>query len=135
MGKRYGLEVVRVMVDPEQRMWRRILDGDEFMDPVDTAVRLQELVYQKDVKRSASDWELPDSTILLLTLLDAPIEDVAPYIDEEVLAELYTTGFMEIWVADFTIAEAYGTVQLMCLKCDAYIGLHDFHPRSWKPYG
>ena len=39
-GKRYGLEVVRVMVDPEQRMWRRILDGHEFMDPVDTAVHL-----------------------------------------------------------------------------------------------
>ena len=134
-GKHYGLEVVRVMVDPEQRMWRRILDGQEFMDPIDTAIRLQDCVYQKDEKRSSPDWVLSDSTILLLALIDAPIADIEPFIDEEILAELNTTGFVEIWVADFTLEEAYGTVQLMCLKSDAYIGLHDFHPVSSKPYG
>ena len=134
-GKHYGLEVVRVMVDPEQRMWRRILDGHECMDPVDTAVHLQECVYRKDLKRSSVDWDLSDSTILLLALFDAPIADIEPYIDEEILTELNTTGFVEIWVADFTLEEAYGTVQLMCLKSDAFTGLHDFHPVSWKPYG
>jgi hypothetical protein len=134
-GKLYGLEVVRVMVDPEQRMWRRILDGHEFMDPVDTAVRLQEWVYRKDLKRSSVDWDLPGSTILLLALIDAPIADIEAYIDEEILAELNTTGFVEIWVADFTLEDAYGTVRLMCLKSDAFTGLHEFHPVSCKPYG
>jgi hypothetical protein len=130
-----GIELVQVMVDPESRMWRRILDHEAYMDPFDTAHRLQEIVYRKDEKRASLGWQLPQSSMLVLMLRDAPIEDVSQHLEEELLQEMQQTGFTEIWVADLTIREAYETVQLMCVKGDGYVGLHDRHPISWKPYG
>ena len=134
-GSRYGLELTLV-TDPQTRFWRRIFTGDEFINPFDTAIRLQELVHKKEEKRASVGWELPDSTILVLALYDAPIEFVEQFLEAEILEELKNkTGFMEIWVADFTKIEAFSTVRLMCLTGGHNAGLHDFHPASSKPFG
>ena len=133
--ERFGLEITRIMVDPETRKWREILDKDEFMDPQDTTIHLLEQLYRKSEKIKSSGWELPDFTILVLAVMDAPIEDMTPFLDEEILDELSMTKFLEIWAADFTIMGAYNTVQLMGLKAGEYTGLHKPHPISWKPYG
>jgi aminobenzoyl-glutamate utilization protein B len=65
-GEDIGLEIVRVMADPDSRMWRRILDRDEFMPPLDTLLRLQEAVYKKEEKRLSRSWQrhMPGTLVL-----------------------------------------------------------------------
>jgi len=52
-GNTSGLEVVRVFASPQSRHWRRVFDGVEHMDALDTAIRLQETVYRKDEASAA----------------------------------------------------------------------------------
>lgn len=134
-GSQLGVELVRVMVDPETRMWREILDREEFMDPTETAIRLQEIVYQKEQKRASSGWQHSDRTILVLDLHDAPVPQVASILEDDLLDEMSETGFREIWVSDHTIEDSYYTVQLFGIKPREWRGLHPHHSRTWKPYG
>ena len=55
-GTQLGIELTKVMRDPESSFWARVLNGEEFADPVKTAIRLQELIYRKDAKRSGFGW-------------------------------------------------------------------------------
>jgi hypothetical protein len=133
-GVHFGLELVSVIADPDSRRWRRVLEGLDHADPIDTAIHIQEAILRKDEKRKGPGWYLSESTILVVCLYDAPLEDVAEFLDDDCIREMGETGFVQIWVADFTVRDAYGTVQLMCLK-GPHVGLHDMHPESWKPYG
>lgn len=134
-GIEVGIELTKVMEDPASRMWKRILDREEYADMFDTVIRLQEAVYQKEEKRSYGRWYLPTSTILVLQLMDAPIESVALHLDKQIIDEMSRTGFLEIWVADYTVREAYGTIQLFGIKPRQWLGLHDHVWSGTKPYG
>jgi len=134
-GVELGVEVTRVMTDPESRFWKRVLSGEEYADRVDTAIRLQELIYRKDAKRRSLGWILPQFTILVLQLMDCPLDEASCFLDKEVLSEVVATGFLEIWAADYTAMEAYNSVQLYGIKPPKWAGLHDHSMMGSKPYG
>ena len=134
-GTELGIELSKIMRDPKSAFWARVLSGEEFADPVESAIRLQELIYRKDAKRSGSGWTLPDRTVLVLQLMDSSIGQVAFFLDEQVIKELNETGFFEIWLADYTILEAFGTIQLYGIKPEKWQGLHDHSRTGNKPYG
>jgi hypothetical protein len=96
---------------------------------------LQELVYRKDAKRASPEWTLPDRAMLVLQLMDYPIDEVAASLDQEVLREMCKTEFLEIWLADDTILDAYSTVQLFGIKPTEWQGLHPHSRAGTKPYG
>ncbi len=123
------------MRDPQSAFWARVLGGEEFADPVETAIRLQKLIYCKDAKRSGSGWTLPDRTVLVLQLMDSSIDHVVSFLDKQVIKELNETGFFEIWLADYTILEAFGTIQLYGIKPERWQGLHSYSRAGNKPYG
>lgn len=134
-GVSFGIELVRVMLDPESLSFLRILKSKEFADPFDTYIRMQEIIDRKDYLRQTSGWSYPENTVLVLQLMDAPIATVAKFICSEVENVAEATGFLEIWIADYTVEEAYSTVQLYGLKPECYLGLHDRTLGSTKPYG
>jgi len=134
-GTELGIELSKIMRDPQSTFWARVLSGDEFADPVETAIYLQELIYRKDAKRSGSGWTLPDRTMLILQLMDSLFDQVISFLDKQVIKELNETGFFEIWLADYTILEAFGTIQLYGIKPERWQGLHDHSKRGNKPYG
>lgn len=134
-GLDVGIELTKVVEDPESRFWRRVLDRKEYMDVADTAIHLQELIYRKDAKRASPGWILPDKTILVVQLIKSDFEAVVRFLDDGVLAELYATGFLEIWLADYSIREAFGTIQLSGIKPKLWQGLHDHSMTGTKPYG
>jgi len=134
-GTRLGIELSKIMRDPESTFWARVLSGEEFADSVDTAIHLQELIYRKDAKRSGSGWTLPDRTVLVLQLMDSSIDQVVLFLDDQVIKELNETGFFEIWLADYTILEAFGTIQLYGIKPEKWQGLHSHSRTGNKPYG
>lgn len=134
-GDKFGIELVRVMLAPESLMWLRILKYEEFADPLDTYIRVQEAIDRKDYLRRTDGWSCPDNTVLVLQLMDSPIEAVAKFFCSEVIEVAEASGFSEIWVADYTVEEAYSTVQLYGIKPECYRGLHDRALGSSKPYG
>lgn len=134
-GEEYGLELTKVMQDPETRLWRDIVDRDEHMDPVDAAVTLQEIAFRKNDKLKSAGWKHSDRTILVLQLMESPLPIVANILDREIIDELSSTDFIEVWLADYTIYEAYGTVQLYCVKPEQWRGLHEHSQSDTKPYG
>ena len=135
VGDRFGIELVRVMETPESHMWRRVLKNQEFADPLDTAIRVQETITRKDYLRQTTGWSCPDNTILVLQLMDAPIEEVKKFICSELFEVGESAGFSEIWIADYTVEEAYSTVQLYGIKPERFRGLHDHAFSNSKPYG
>jgi hypothetical protein len=134
-GTRLGIELSKIMRDPQSSFWARVLSGEEFADPVKTAIHLQELIYLKDAKRSGFGWTLPDRTVLVLQLMDSSIDQVVLFLDDQVIKELNETGFFEIWFADYTILDAFGTIQLYCIKPKRWQGLHNHSRTGNKPYG
>jgi len=97
-----GIELTKVMRDPESAFWARVLNGEEQANPLDSAWNLQELIYYKDKKRSEDNWQLPDRTILLLQLMDSSIEQLASVLCEGIIKEINKTGFLEIWIGDYS---------------------------------
>jgi len=134
-GARLGVELSKIVRDPQSAFWARVLSGEEFADPVDTAMQLQDLIYRKDAKRSGSGWTLPDRTLLVLQLMDSSIDQVVPFLDDQVIKELNEMGFFEIWLADYTIFDAFGTIQLYGIKPNRWQGLHNHSMIENKPYG
>ena len=133
-GTQLGIELTKVIRNPESTYWARVLNGEEQANPIDTAIHLQELIYRKDIKRSESNWKLSKRTVLLLQLIDSSIDQVVLFLDVQIIREINKTGFFEIWIGDYSILEAYGTIQLYGIKPKKWQGLHDHFNSGKKPY-
>ena len=125
-----GVELVQVMQSRMRRMSR-----DDRMDGFDAAIRVQDAVYAKDIKRASDGWRYAGRTILVVQLMDATVVDIAPHLDGDRMKEMASTGFIEIWIADYTVVEAYRTVQLLGVKPRRWRGLHSHRFADRKPYG
>src|SRR5262249_31221471 len=112
-GRRYGLELVKAMRDPILRRWEVILGGEDHVHGLDAATLVQLAAYNKDKKRSSPNWRYPKSTILLIQLIGSDGEEMLRYLDDQLMNEMAETGFREIWVADYSTIEPFGTVQLI----------------------
>lgn len=135
-GLELGIETTKIMRDPDSAFLDRSLFDLEFQKPEDAVHEIQRLVYSKEAKRCSSGWKYPDSTLLLLQLMDAEMDRVASCLDSEILDEMcQNTGLFEIWIADFTKLEPFGGVQLFGIKSEKWQGLHPLSTRSLKPYG
>jgi hypothetical protein len=71
----------------------------------------------------------------LVQLTDCPLDEAAPHFDKDILDEMSATGFVEIWIAGYTIQDAFGTVQLFGVKPAKYRSLHEHEGYGTKPYG
>jgi len=133
-GRRCGLELVRAMRNPVQREWDVILGGDSHLHGLDAALLVQEAVYIKEKKRSSSGWRYPQSAILVIQLIGSDGEEVAEYLDDQIMDEMTVTGFREIWVADYSPMEEYGEIQLIGVKPRRWRGVHRHRLYGTKPY-
>ena len=134
-GRRYGLELVRAMRDPTLREWDIILGGDGHLHGLDAAILVQDAVYVKDGKRSSPGWRYADSTILAIQLIGSDGDEMARFLDIQIMGEMARTGFREIWVADYSPMEEYGEIQLIGIKPKRWRGLHRHRLYGTKPYG
>ena len=133
-GQRYGLELVKVMRNPTLRGLEAILGGDDHLHGQDAARMVQEATYIKEEKRSSPGWHYPDSTILVLQLVDSDAEELLQYLDNGLMDEMAETGFCEIWITDDSTMGPFGTVQLIGIKPQCWRGLHRHSCYGKKPY-
>jgi len=134
-GSLLGVEFTVIARDPESAIDDNILCQREFMDGLDGVNSIEAAITNKGVKRSEATWQLADSSILVLSTPDCPISEIEKHFNrEEILLVCKESGFSEVWIADHTEAEAYGTIELFCLWPEEGWG---HYPRPWtgKPYG
>jgi hypothetical protein len=90
-GRRYGLELVKVMRPPIERVWEVILGGSGQLSGSDAAWLVQEAVYTKDKKRASPGWRHPKSTILVVQLLGSDGEGMGWHLDDQLMDEMAET--------------------------------------------
>jgi hypothetical protein len=134
-ARRYGLEVVRAMKNPVDRRWDVLMGGEGELHGLDAAVLVQETLYRKESKRASAGWHFPKSTILVIQLIGSDGAEMSDYLDEQVMGEMATTGFREIWISDHSPIEPYGTVQLICARPKRWRGFHEHRFYGRKAYG
>ena len=113
--------------------WDRIVEKQKFMSYDHAIEMIQEVTTKKESKRKQKRWSLPYNTILLLEIVDIPLNSIWNLINEENIPKLYSTGFLEIWLADYTGLDAYGNIELFCVCPEELAG---YYSRGiQKPYG
>ena len=94
---------------------------------------IQQVTNDKEQKRTEPDWKVSDSTILVVELRDTRLADIWPCISSEIIPDVYSTGFLEVWLADLSELEAYNDIELFCIKPNEFAGYH--RRELEKPYG
>jgi hypothetical protein len=130
-GSIIGVELVKIVRDPESAFADEVLFGRERMKPDDALNRISDVVCRKEEKRRQSGWLHPESTILVVQLMDCPTANLAWGLAPE---NFDPHGFEEIWLADFSEMEAYGTVELFGLYPEHLWGRYE-RTNVGKPYG
>jgi hypothetical protein len=131
-GSYVGIELTRVVRDPEAGWSDEVFSHQEYMSAPDAIFRINCAIVVKDEKRRSGRWLHPDATILVIQLMDCPICDVGLDLLPE---DVDPHGFIEVWVADFTGLDAYGDIELFGVYPPQWWGHHERPNASRKPYG
>lgn len=134
-GRCFGIELVKAMQDHVEREWDIILRGEGHLHGFDAAMLVQETVYLKEVKRASLGWRYPKSTILVIQLIGSDGEEMAQFLNDQLMDEMAATGFREIWIADYSPMDPYSTIQLVGVKPKRWRGAHQHRFFGTKPYG
>ena len=133
-GTLVGVELTKVMRDPESATWDRIMKYQEFRDAIDANDHIWPTAEYKSQKLKAGNWRHAENTILVLQVMDCPLSDLHRYLEDSTSPEDYADlGFAEIWVADYSELEAYGAIELFGLYPEEFFGYHELD--RGKPYG
>ena len=134
-GLSVGIELTKITKDPNTRFVERIhrmkiIDNHDFV-----LNELYRLIEQKEHKIKDGNWALPQNTLLVLQLMDFNISELLWVFDKSLQKDFTKNIFSEIWMADYSGIEAYGDIELFCLKPIKWWGYHQrLHPER-KPYG
>jgi hypothetical protein len=118
-------------------------NGVEYMDGLDAVGAICETISRKGEKmalkeRGIQEWQQSKSSILVLSTPDCPISEIESSLNKhmrkEVLEACVQSGFSEVWFADHTKTEAFGSVELFGLFPEEFWGHHPNLPYG-KPYG
>lgn len=97
-GSQIGVELTQVRRSPDDRHWQSVLDYRDEMDPADTCDEITRLIFQKARLRKAFRIE---RNILMIALRESDFRVAIALASEIPVEDLESTGFEEIWLADF----------------------------------
>jgi hypothetical protein len=133
-GELVGVELARSPHNYHGAVWDRIWT-DKTMSAYDLLDAINQIVAIKAEKRKSAHWRTPNNTILVVELLDYTFDSLA-WTNESSFAEDYTdTGFVEIWLADYSTLEAFGEARLIGLYPSKFWGVRRQSSFEGKPYG
>jgi hypothetical protein len=129
-----GVELTRVMRDPESATCELIMMRREFRDPMDAIDHIWPTAERKSQKLKAGSWHYADNTILVLQVMDCPLSELCWLLEECSSPDDYADlGFSEVWVADYSELDAYMVIELFGLYPQRWWGYRE-RDRG-KPYG
>ena len=133
-GITIGVELTKVMRDPRDASWDRIIERKYEMSAYDSLETITHLIKKKEVARSKRYITKVKESILVLQLIDGSLTGLKPFLND-LIDDFKDHGFSEIWLADYTGFEAYGDIELFCLFPGKLWG---YYQRPWpdrKPFG
>ena len=133
-GELVGVELARSPHDYHGAVWDRIWT-DKTMSAHDLFGAVNQIVTIKAQKRLSAHWRTPDNTILVVELLDYKFDSLAWNSDASFADDYRDTGFIEIWLADYSTLEAYNEVRLIGLYPARFWGVRRQPALEGKPYG
>jgi hypothetical protein len=134
-GTRCGVELTQVRRNPESRLADQIMNDSAWMSPTDASWQIYNLTTCKDRKRQDPDWKLPKDTILVVQLMDCPLDEIGSESLDTICDDLAGLGFSEIWLADYTTLEPFREVELFCVSPEQLQGHYARAHPDKKPYG
>ena len=134
-GEKVGVELTRVMRDPEEAQFDRFVDRKYEADAQETLERIFELLENKDKKRTGNYGNWADKTILVLQLCDCSLWSLRAFLTDDIREEFSAYGFIEVWLADYTKTEAYADIELFGLFPAKWWGYHQREDAYQKPCG
>ena len=142
-GSLVGVEFTLITRDPDESSWDSILNGEEHMDGSEGLEYINHAIATKGAKLKNTNpetpaWQLQNSSILVLSTPDCPITEIETFLNDDMREELLEicqqSGFSEVWIADHTEVEAYGSIELFGLFPIEFWGYHPNYSRG-KPFG
>jgi hypothetical protein len=130
-----GVELTRPHHDYEMARWDRIWADSMAMDTYDLLDAVHTIVAQKARKRRRAGWRLSHNTILVVKLVDYTFGSLRWFSENHLANDFASAGFAEIWVADHTEMDAYGTARLIGLYAPKVWDAHHQDAFYQKPYG
>lgn len=135
-GELVGVEITRVMVQPDVRSELVALGISRQLDGFQASEAVFAAIEEKDRKRCSPGWRLAEDTILVIQVLDTEVDALgAFYSGANIYGDYADFGFREIWIADCASIEAYGGVTLIGLHPPKWWGPHERWNHFQKPYG
>lgn len=131
-GSFVGIELTKVMRDPETAQADRILKRQNYMSDNDALDFVYEAVAKKAEKMA--NWSTND-IMLVLQLTDCQLSALRNVLDAALKKDFESCGFSEIWIADYTGLDAYGDIELFGLYPSKWWGYHQRQNLQRKPYG
>jgi hypothetical protein len=104
-GTQVGVEHTQVRRSPQDAHWASVLDHRDEMDVEETIDEINRLIFQKAELRK--NFQTPH-TILMLAVCESDFDLAVAFAKDIPLEDLLSTGFEEIWLADF---KAFGTAR------------------------
>lgn len=130
-GNIVGVEITQILHDVHAFEIKRVLKEDYQMDNFGVFWAAYHAVVKKEEKRKKLHWRRPESTILVIDMME--VRRVHPWPEEPEDFEGY--GFLEIWLADHSTIEPYNHIALFGLFPSNIWGLNGQDYLFGKPYG
>jgi hypothetical protein len=115
-GTIIGVELTKIMRDPESALWDNVINKQEFRDNADANEAIYLAAEWKSRKQKIGNWQHPNNTILILQVMDCPLSNLHYYLEDGNSPDDYADlGFSEVWVADYSEIDAYSVIELFGL--------------------
>ncbi|HWV99662.1 MAG TPA: hypothetical protein VNZ64_08230 [Candidatus Acidoferrum sp.] len=134
-GELVGVELTRSPHDYQMAQRDRIWAESMAMDTYSLLEAIHRIVAKKAKKRALSGWRLPENAMLVVKLVDYSFGSLRWFSEKRLATDFAAAGFAEIWVADHTEIDAYGTARLIGLYPEEVWGTHYQDAFYRKPYG
>jgi len=131
-GDIVGVEFTQILHDVHSFEIKRVLKEDYEMDNFGVFEAAYHAVSKKEEKRKKPHWRRPESTILVLDMMEVTRIHPWPEEPEELFDE---HGFLEIWLADHSTISPHYYISLFGLYPPSIWGLNGQDYLFGKPYG
>jgi len=130
-----GIELTKIMRDPETAQADRILKRQYYMSDMDALDFIYEVVFKKAEKIAKDNWSTANNIILVLQVMDCQLSELRNILDCKLQKDFTSYDFTEIWIAYYTELDAYGDIELFGLYPVKWWGYHQRPNPHRKPYG
>jgi len=127
--------LTKLIRDPRDKRWDRVLDAQDFISPDIALDNILNQILSKSDKLKENDWRFPNNTILVVELYAISIAELRPMLTAEYLSDAFSLNFREIWLGDYTQVEPFNCIDIFCISPANMFGRHSNLNQNRKPYG